>query len=290
MAERAQAPMPYQDLKARSLVTPEGVELRLRIADTGQRLAAFIIDMLVIFGAMTVLTLLLLLGAVAIGDAAFGAMFILWLTGQFILRNFYFILLELGPRAATFGKRRVGLRVVSRSGGRLTADAVIARNLMREIELFLPLSFLGYNASQGMADGLMALFGFAWTAIFLFFPFLNKDRLRVGDLLAGTWVIEAPRRQLGLDLVDTAPTRSFAFTDVQLDAYGVYELQTLESVLRLRDPDTMKTVAESISAKIGFTHDGADEAFLIAYYDALRARLERNLLLGRRRENKHDRG
>ena len=59
--------------------------------------------------------------------------------------------MEMGPRAATFGKRAVGLRVVARSGERLTADRVIARNLMREIEFYLPLSFLFYNAAEGAA-------------------------------------------------------------------------------------------------------------------------------------------
>ena len=41
-------------------------------------------------------------------------------------------------RGITPGKRVFGLRVIDRGGGALRADAVIARNLMREIEVFLP--------------------------------------------------------------------------------------------------------------------------------------------------------
>ena len=47
----------------------------------------------------------------------------------------------MGGRGATPGKRMLGLRVVARDGARLTGGAVIARNAMREIEVFLPLSF-----------------------------------------------------------------------------------------------------------------------------------------------------
>ena len=38
---------------------------------------------------------------------------VVWLLGFFLLRNFYFVLMEMGPRAATFGKRAMGLRVVA---------------------------------------------------------------------------------------------------------------------------------------------------------------------------------
>lgn len=272
----------------RHLVTPEGVDLNLRIADGGQRLAAFLLDFLFMTLTLIVGTVLIVIGALSIGFPAWEPAAIIWLLGFFLLRNGYFILMEMGPRAATWGKRICGLRVVARSGGRLTADAVIARNLMREIEVYLPLSFLSMNAAQGEASGMMALAGFGWTAIFLFFPLFNRDRLRVGDLLAGTWVIRAPRRALALDLARDRPAEH-AFTDEQLDAYGIFELQTLENVLRTGTPEAKATVAATIRTKIGAAPGGSDEDFLTAYYDALRARLERGLLFGRRRAHKHDR-
>jgi uncharacterized RDD family membrane protein YckC len=51
----------------------------------------------------------------------------------------YFLVQELGPRGATLGKRITGIRVAARGGGRLTPEAVIARNLLRDIEVFYPL-------------------------------------------------------------------------------------------------------------------------------------------------------
>jgi len=274
----------------RSLVTPEGVDLTLRIADAGQRFGALLLDLIFMVVTLILVTIILGVAAIAGGPRFVAAPVIIWLIGFFLLRNCYFIIMEMGPRAATFGKRIVGLRVVARNGGRLTADAVIARNLMREIEVYLPISFLIFNTSQGLADTAAWLFGVGWTFIFAFFPLFNRDRLRVGDLLAGTWVIRTPKKTLGLDLIGrNAATTRLTFTDAQLDAYGQFELQTLEQILRLDRPEALATVADTIRAKIGYWDNSSDVAFLNAYYEALRSRLERKLLFGRRRRDKFDR-
>ena len=277
--------------KRRSLVTPEGVDLSLKLADVGQRVSAFLVDLLIMVAMLIGLTLLCIVAAISIGVSRAEIAGIVWLLGFFLLRNGYFILMEMGPRAATFGKRGAGLRVVARSGERLTADRVIARNLMREIEFYLPVSFLSYNAAEGAGSALTALAGLAWTGIFLFFPMFNKDKMRVGDLLAGTWVISAPRKQLTFDLSNSdAPKDLYRFTEAQLDVYGVYELQTLERVLREGQSEAVATVADAIRTKIGMAGQyGDDYNFLLAYYDAIRARMERGLLFGKRREDKFDR-
>ena len=77
------------------------------------------------------------------------------------------------------------------------------------------------------------------------------------------------------------------FTDAALDLYGVFELQKLEEVLRRRHPDTITTVAAAIRHKAGLPDDGDDLGFLSDYYAALCARLERGMLLGRHRDDKH---
>src|SRR3546814_12137383 len=77
-----------------------------------------------------------------------GVMLSIWMLGGFLLRNFWFIGFELGQRAATPGKRLMGIRVVARDGGRLTADAVVARNLIRELELFLPLTMISRSEER----------------------------------------------------------------------------------------------------------------------------------------------
>ncbi|MDB5738169.1 MAG: hypothetical protein JWO65_1837, partial [Sphingomonas bacterium] len=197
--------MPVEQRRIRALVTPEGVALPLELADAGQRAGAFIIDLLVLIGAFVAMTLLLLAIGLAIGmNGAGRAIGVLWLLGSFFLRNLYFTFCESRPRGATIGKRALGLRVIARHGGRLTLDAVIARNAMREVEVYLPLTFLSVRAAEDGGTAWMATAGLAWSALFLFMPLFNRDRLRAGDLLAGTWVIRAPRRRLLPDLADEA--------------------------------------------------------------------------------------
>jgi len=76
------------------------------------------------------------------------AMVVLWVLGSFFLRCFYFIYFEQSARAATPGKRMLGLRVVMRDGSPLSIDAIFARNAMRELELFLPLLFMASQANR----------------------------------------------------------------------------------------------------------------------------------------------
>ena len=194
----------------------------------------------------------------------------------------------MGSRGATPGKRLMGLRVVARDGARLTGAAVIARNAMREIEVFLPLSFLGDQAAEGTADTFLTVFALLWSGIFLFFPLFNRDRLRVGDLVAGTWVVRNEKAGLSEDLVGSAHRVRRTFPPAALGLYGVYELQTLEDVLRNENPEAVWTVARTIRHKANLPDDGDDYGFLSDYYAALCAHLEGGLMVGRRRETKYN--
>ena len=88
----------------------------------------------------------------------------------------------------------------------------------------------------------------------------------------------------------------YTFTEAQLDAYGIYELQVLEEVLRqegaaLEHYRTMRAVAQRIAKKIEWPEDvpaSGTREFLQEYYAALRRRLEQRMLFGRRKEDKHD--
>jgi uncharacterized RDD family membrane protein YckC len=268
----------------REMITPEGVDLRLQLGDAGQRVSAFFLDVLIILAAMAALTVLVLLAAAATRLRGAEYLGVIWILGFFLLRNFYFIAFELTPRAATPGKRAIGLRVATRDGGPLSANAIFARNAMRELEVFLPLTFMA--AARNDLDAAIGVVGLCWCAVFALFPLFNRDRLRVGDLVAGTWVVVAPRRDLNFEL--TAADEAARFSEAALEAYGIKELTILENVLRKKDAATLKAVAERIRRKIDFTQPMGDEEFLSSYYVALRGRLETRLLFGRRRRDKHD--
>ncbi len=274
-----------QEKKLREFVTPEGVDLQLRIASAALRLGALLIDLTLIVLTLILFTLLILWAGLASNSSIAVTV---WLLGAFVLRTFWFIGFELGTRAATPGKRLMGIRVVARDGGRLTADAVVARNLIRELELFLPLTMMGVGAAEDMVSGWTALAGVAWSLTLSLFLLFNRDRMRMGDLIAGTWVVMAKRAKLDRDIAaDGGGVDAIRFTDAELAVYGIYELQELERVLRGADPRAMRDVADTIRGKIGRPVAEEDDVFLTSYYRQLKARLERGLLFGKRREDKY---
>jgi uncharacterized RDD family membrane protein YckC len=294
------ARLPADHRHFRRILTPEGVELVVELGERGARAAAFLIDLLFVGLAIVAIVI----GAIGLAYVWHGWGLSLALLAFFLVRCFYFSYFELRWRGTTPGKRLIGLRVIDRAGGPLRPEAVVARNLMREIEVFLPLSLL-FLRKVTDASATIQILLLIWAGIFLFMPLFNRDRLRLGDLVGGTMVIAMPKAALLPDLIGAgvqgqtaavpASTISpYRFSDAQLDFYGIYELQTLEKVLRQdKDNDGIKAqIAERIRHKIGWMPDGtpfdADE-FLTAFYAAQRARLERKMLFGVRRRDKNDR-
>jgi len=293
---------------ARTIVTPEGVAISVTLASRGDRAVAFLLDFLFIGIALVVLFLLVVLVLYflrpapleGLGDVALS----LSLLAFFLLRNFYFTYFEIRRAGQTPGKRIVGIKVIDRRGGPLGADAVFARNLTRELEVFLPLTFL--LGGGGLLDSDIArIAAIVWAGVFALMPLFNRDILRIGDMVGGTWVVTAPKAMLLGDLTGAADQfiggqrisgrarQRLRFTDAQLDVYGIYELQTLEDVLRRQGgADTeaiLAEVASRIMAKIGWQDAGRGtrpRAFLEDFYAALRQRLETRMLFGERRERK----
>ncbi len=278
--------------RVREVVTPEGVPVRFAVALAGDRLGAFLLDLL----AMTLIVLALVLPLLFLAAVQPDVVFAAVLLATFVVRTFYFTLFELSWQGQTPGKRRLRIRAVEARGGPLGAEAIITRNLTREVEIFLPMvALMAPQAVFPGAPGWAALAALAWMALFGLLPLFNRDRLRVGDLIAGTVVVRTPDAVLLEDLSVTRAREELAFTEEQLDVYGVYELQVLEDVLRGRGrpghADALRAVADKVRTKIGWTGPAVpDAAFLDVFYAALRGRLERRLLFGRRRADKHDRG
>ena len=271
----------------RRLITPEGIDLQVQLADIGARIGAYVIDQIIIFTILIAAFFIIIFGGFAAAPEIAITIFILV---NFFLRNFYYMFFEMGPKAATPGKRISKIRVASRTQAKLSANAVFARNALREIEINLPLSFLFMSGDS--VDGWIALLGLLWSGIFLFFPLFNKDRLRVGDLIAGTWVVRAPKPILAKDIASekVGLDSAYTFTPEQVEAYGVHELHVLENVIRANEQQTVMDVAERIRNKIKWDKgmSEVDLDFLKAYYAALRGRLETRLLFGVRRKDKFD--
>jgi len=277
----------------RRMVTPEGAAIQLKLGSASERAGAFMIDVAIQWAIVIATLLGLSFVSRVLNMGSSNIAFAFWLVFFFFVRNFYYIIFEIGQRAATPGKRILGLRVAARDGGRLTANSVLARNFIREIEVGLPFQFAMMGATDAMG-GWLVLFGLVWSCVFLLFPVFNRDKMRVGDLIAGTWVIKTPKVRLMEDITsatsrpETGPP--IVFTQQQAEAYGIHELHVLEDVLRQSTPAIKAQVAARIRAKIGWENvEGeTDLAFLEAYYAALRRRLEQRMLLGERKADKYD--
>ncbi|WP_417677505.1 RDD family protein [Roseibium sp.] len=281
------------------LMPPEGVPLTLPVAGVGVRIAAQITDVLITsIGAICLLVLLSALNLTTPRTVfAIGALLF------FVIRVPYYVIAELGWNGQTLGKRLMKIKVVSHDGGPLTAHALVLRNLMKEAEIFLPATLL---LTLDMASPLASIASLAWITMGLMVPILNRYRRRLGDIMAGTHVIHLPVPVLLKDLATETPVltedrKKIVFLSHQLDHYGAFELQTLETLLRAQSvrpsagaeqqrQATIETIVEKIRKKIGYADPvpPADRLrFLQAFYNAQRKHLEQRQLFGDRRENKH---
>jgi len=142
----------------REIEVPEGVELSLAVAGLVSRSLAFIIDLLVRWAALSVVS-----GILAyLGNFGQGIFFIL----IFLVEWFYPVLFEVFNHGQTIGKKSMGIMVINDDGTPIDWSSSIVRNLLR------------------FADFLPMLFGFGVASMLI-----NKDFKRLGDLAAGTLVV-----------------------------------------------------------------------------------------------------
>jgi hypothetical protein len=134
--------------------------------------------------------------------------------------------------------------------------------------------------------------------VLLALPLFNRMRARAGDLLAGTVVVRVPRPKLVVDEAALGKHRAnqHAIRLEHLGVYGATELERLAELLREIDPigapeaNLYARVAATIAIRVGYPFEQATrdpEGFLRAFYGAQRAFLERQLLFGRRKLDKH---
>lgn len=279
------------------ITPPEGVPLRLPIAALGARAGAQVTDILLTgLGSVAFLVLLVWLNIVeplfivAVGMLLF-----------FVIRIPYYVLTELMWNGQTLGKRLMSIKVVSHSGGPLQTHALVLRNLMKEAEVFLPGTLL---MTLDKASPVASWLALAWVVAVLLVPLSNPYRMRLGDIMAGTHVISLPQPILLKDVataeVATETSAEFAFMTHQLDHYGAFELQTLESLLQraeatstARQDETYKAIVENIRKKIGYAEPVVQNdrrAFLTAFYKAQREHLEQRQIFGERRADKFHSG
>lgn len=270
------------------LTPPEGVPIVFVQATIGARIGAQFLDILFTYGGL----LLLMLGVVWTGAMSLAGLFALYALLSFFVRVPYYILSELVWNGRTPGKRIVGIRVVSLNGRSLTPHQIVARNVMKEVEVFMPLATLFSAQNLTVTFGIILIL---WMIGVVIVPFANRRNQRLGDMVAGTMVVEMPKARLLPDLTAQALAQGYLFEPQHLDIYGRFELQTLEAVLRdpPRTPEArqrLSDVAQTIRRRIAYDEAvpvDREMVFLTSFYRQQRAHLESRTLFGEARENKH---
>jgi uncharacterized RDD family membrane protein YckC len=155
------------------ILSPEKTILSYRLASLGSRTWAFFIDLIIIIGLLaglgTVSTVMSVTGLEGLANLIFPIV-------ATALPFVYPLLLELLFNGVTPGKKAMGIRVRMADGTPVTAQAALIRNLIRPADM-LPGTYL---------LGIITMF-------------LNPKSQRIGDLAAGTVVVQerliAPRFQ-----------------------------------------------------------------------------------------------
>jgi len=170
--------------------TPEHVDVRFELAGVGSRMAAGLLDLLLLFLGLMVVWI----GGGVIVGGVFSRQGMLqgWFAAVMVLIMFsgvwgYFTLFEALNGGRTPGKQLLGIRVVMDTGRSITPAAALIRNLVRILDCYFPIPF---------APALVTMF-------------LHPSNKRPGDLAAGTIVV----RDRPTDWVLGAATESESAAD-----------------------------------------------------------------------------
>lgn len=201
-----------------------GVDLAMTIAGPGTRSYAFVIDWhirLLLAGAW------LLVATVALGAKLTWRSHdgLLTLLPAAILYFLYHPIVELAMQGRTPGKRMAGVRILSRDGGQPSITALLLRNVFRLIDS-LPATYL----------------------VGLTCCFLSRQRVRIGDMAAGTLlVLDNEAAAASLLRIDQLAANS----KLSLDAVELLD-QVLERWQHL-DSDHRRRIAQSLLQRLDAT-------------------------------------
>jgi uncharacterized membrane protein SpoIIM required for sporulation/uncharacterized RDD family membrane protein YckC len=248
---------PSRDLTQRvDVETPELVVLSYTIAGVGSRVYAGLIDLVVCMGLFlaTILALAVISArfGVHIAPDAVGA----WagafiLLAQFVVFWGYYVLCEGFADGQTFGKWRLGLRVVRDGGYSVGFAASATRNIMRAIDMQPLVSYL---------------FGISAITI-------SKSGKRLGDLVAGTIVVQ---ERLVESPLAKRSKRSPTPAAAAVAKLSEEEFRLLERWYARRqdiEPERRKQLTSQIAGRLSGAlgdEDGPEAAKLIRLYESER--------------------
>ena len=214
--------------------TPENVAFGYQVAGIGSRFLASLLDTTIVVLLQVVILIVLALIVRSVAGSVFADQISAWVYAIFglvaaIFYWGYYIFFEMLWNGQSPGKRWVGLRVIRADGTPITLSESLIRNLARLVD-FLP-------AAYGI--GIVTMF-------------IDKHSRRLGDLAAGTLVVQdhAPITMQDLAVKRTVHLRPWA--NVSLEGFPTErltndDLSLIEDFLIRRDQLTHR---ESLAIQI----------------------------------------
>lgn len=203
-------------------VTPEAVRLRADVAGLGSRSIALMVDAVI----QAIVLVPVLIGFLSNGLSGTGEVVALSLV-VFAILWLYFPLFEWLGNGRTPGKRAQGIRVVRTTGAPADFAAVMVRNLVRIVEVYL-LPFIAVVAMFSSARG-----------------------QRLGDMAAGTVVVrdrKLPPPQVLFMAAPVPGTPSLDTSRLTEPEYGV--LRTFLARRSRLDPAARQNLAASLATNL----------------------------------------
>ncbi|RST61086.1 RDD family protein [Siminovitchia terrae] len=245
--------------------TPEFVSIQFQLAGLGSRMAAYMLDWLIL-GVMNVIIiiipLILLIDGNPFYDDITSIVMAILIIALFVLNWGYFIFMEFYFGGKTIGKRVLGIRVIQDNGHSLTLLSSFIRNFMRIVD----------SLPAGYLTGLLMIF-------------FHPKHKRVGDLVAGTMVVhERKAKRLGklTPVEKEIQRRGLSKHDILVEEFSVralnaqdwnlvrtYSSRLLQLPMEERH-DLTKQVAEILFPKIGWDTKGKstrelEDSLLVLY-------------------------
>ena len=234
--------------------TPEQIALLYSVAGIGSRGAAAALDALICTGTLVILTLILIFAVAGVKPTKTAPPSVAWVMAaygiaEFVLTWGYYVLFEGIWDGQTPGKRIMKLRVVRDGGFSVTFGASAVRNLLRVVDAF----------------------GVYLVAIVV--ALTNDSRKRLGDIVAGTFVIKEERAQASALPTQQATARGRnLFARLTDDEYSVLE-RYMERRSTL-DPARRDVIIAQLAARFAKylppATEAAPRASLVRLYEAER--------------------
>jgi uncharacterized RDD family membrane protein YckC len=230
--------------------TTQNVTIDYEVANIGKRILAYIIDYVLIIiwflGWLWIFSSLYTnpFGTQALLDGEL-AIILIWIVFFFPIL-FYDLLFETLNNGQSPGKMIMKIRVVNVDGTAPSTGSFLIRWLFRLVDFSMTYGFLGVIMIA-----------------------VTKKSQRIGDLLAGTTVIDlrlnASNRELSITDLDFHEDYKVTYADV-LDKLSDRDIQTIISITedkRMRDNDYFsQRLADKIKTITGYSYDGPDKVFL----------------------------